>query len=174
MVARALLFALVLTAGCGGEAAPSRPPESPPEPFETPRGADPEPDTPAPVVFDTTEPAPPTVEIPVRPPPPPMPEPLPPPPPQAEVPGSCDVRGTESFCFAYTGVGWSAEDARDQCREAPASTYRTGACPTSGRIATCIFRRPSDPTLEIVYTYYAPYDLGLAEVACLGEFERIQ
>ena len=83
------------------------------------------------------------------------------------------MRETESFCFTYTGTGWTAEDAEAQCSEAPASRYRRTACPTANRIATCVFRRPSDPTLEIVYTYYAPYDIGLAEVACPGEFTRI-
>jgi len=94
-----------------------------------------------------------------------MPEPAP-------APGSCDVRETESFCFTYTGTGWTPEEAEAQCGEAPSSSYRRASCPTANRIATCIFRRPSDPTLEVVYTYYAPYDVGIAEVACPGEFTR--
>ena len=170
----ALLVALALAACGEPDGASAERPDVGRTPPAAPRGADIEPDGPPPVVFDTTEPAPPPVEIPVRPPPPePDPSPPPSPPPVVAAPGSCDVRETESFCFAYTGSGWTDADARDQCGEAPASTYRRGACPVAGRVATCTFRRPSDPTLEVVYTYYAPYNLGLAEVACPGEFERV-
>ena len=172
-----LLAAACALSACGRDAetrpiAPRERAASPP----VARGADLEsPPRPDPIVFDTTEPRPPAVEIPVRPPPPaPLPVPTPPPAPLAAAPGSCDVRQTESFCFAYTGAGWTAEDAEAQCAEAPSSRYLARSCPTDGQIATCIFRRPSAPTLEVVYTYYAPYDLGLAEVACPGEFERVR
>ena len=182
MPAARLLLALLLASAsalssCGRDAE-TRPgvPRELAEVSSVPRGADLEPDArPDPIVFDTTEPAPPSVEIPVRPPPPaPLPSPTPPPPPPTTAPGSCDVRETESFCFAYTGAGWTVEDAEAQCREAPSSRYLARSCPTAGQVATCIFRRPSDPTMEIVYTYYAPYDLGLAEVACPGEFKRVR
>ena len=180
MTGARLLLALLVASSCPlascGRDAETRP--SPPReaPVASPAPLASAPDVrPAPIVFDTTEPAPPSVEIPVRPPPPaPRPAPPPAPPPPTTAPGSCDVRETESFCFAYTGAGWTVDDAEAQCREAPSSRYLTGACPTAGRIATCTFRRPSDPTLEVVYTYYAPHDLGLAEVACPGEFERVR
>ena len=171
MATRSLLLLWLLFAACGQDTAP--PVDAQDElanPPTAPRGADLEPG-PSPIVFDTTEPPPPVVDIPVRP-PPPEPVPQPPPPPPVAQPGSCDVRQTESFCFTYTGTGWTPEEAEAQCGEAPSSSYRQTACPTANRIGTCIFRRPSDPTLEVVYTYYAPYDVNIAEVACPGEFTR--
>lgn len=82
------------------------------------------------------------------------------------------MRPAEPFCFTYTGTGWTAGEAEGHCDEAPSSSFHPGACPTAGRIGTCTFRRPSDPTREIVYTYYEPYEVGLAELACPGTFER--
>ena len=129
-----------------------------------------------PVVFDTVE-APRPVPTPA---PPPPPEPLAPPtlPPAAPparpgVAGSCDVRPDESYCFAYTGTGWTPASAAAHCAVAPDATFRPAPCPTAGRIATCTFRRPSDPSREIVYTTYAPADLDLARLACPGVFEVI-
>ena len=136
------------------------------------------------MVFDTMEPPPRPVQIRPRPQPappaptPPRPEPGPPepaprPPEPAVSSGSCDVRETESFCFAYTGAGWSRRAATQHCGDAPDSAYRPAACPAEDAIATCRFTRDGAPTLEIVYTYYAPYDLMLAQLACPGEFERV-
>lgn len=135
------------------------------------------------MVFDTTEPPPVPVVIQPRPPPPPEPaprpaprppEPTPRPPEPAAASGSCDVQDTESFCFAYTGDGWSRQAAREHCDAAPDSRYRPATCPSENAVATCRFTRDGAPTLEIVYTYYAPYDLMLAELACPGDFERIE
>lgn len=169
-----LLLALALgVAGCRGE-----PPEPPAPPMQS------EPATPfdaAPLVFDTTEPPEQTVQIPPRPAPrppeptrtPPLPEPTPPAPPPAGVSGSCDVRATEGFCFAYTGPGWTAAEAEDHCDAAPDAAFGPAACPLDDRVATCVYRRPSAPGREIVYTYYAPFDLTLAELACPGTFTRV-
>ena len=180
-----LLIALALgVAGCRGEtseppaAAPSVPDTetSPRTPFDA-----------APVVFDTTEPPEPALQIPPRPDPPradsPRPErqrpepqrpdPRPPAPPTSSVAGSCDVRETEGFCFAYTGSGWTAAEAEVHCDAAPDAAFGARACPQEGRIATCVYRRPSAPEREIVYTYYAPYDPMLAELACPGTFNRL-
>ncbi|HEX8299820.1 MAG TPA: hypothetical protein VF594_11730, partial [Rubricoccaceae bacterium] len=94
--------------------------------------------------------------------------------------GSCDVRPAESYCFAYTGPAWTPEAASVNCVAAPGATFRTAACPTAGRIATCTFRRPSDPDRELVYTTYAPADgdlraaLTLARLACPGTFEAVE
>ena len=134
------------------------------------------------MVFDTTEPPPVPVVIQPRPPPPPEPAPRPAPrppeptprPPEPAASGSCDVQDTESFCFAYTGDGWSRQAAREHCDAAPDSRYRPATCPSENAVATCRFTRDGAPTLEIVYTYYAPYDLMLAELACPGDFERIE
>jgi hypothetical protein len=128
------------------------------------------------VVFDTTEPEAPVVHIPPRPrPAPPLPAPLrPPPAPAGGLSGSCDVRATESYCFAYTGAAWTRAAAEQHCGDAPASSFSAGACPAADRVAVCTFRRSDDPAREIVYTYYAPYDVGLAELACPGEFERVE
>ena len=140
------------------------------------------------MVFDTMEPPPVRVEIQPRPepappaprpaprPPLPRPDPAPAPRPPAPAPasGSCDVRQTEGFCFAYTGAGWSRQTATEHCGDAPEASYRPATCPAADAIATCRFTRDGAPALEIVYTYYAPYDPTLARLACPGDFERIE
>lgn len=156
----------------------ARPERSPPQPL---RSDAPTPFDRAAMVFDTLEPQAPRVAIqprpdpapPAAPSPTPRPDPLPPPPP-AQAPGSCDVRSTESFCFAYTGGGWTDRDARGHCGAAPDSGYRKAGCPEADAIATCRFVRDDAPDREILYTYYAPYALALAELACPGDFERIE
>lgn len=187
MARRLLLLALVLAAcrtdppqatpdadGPDTTAASEAPPDTvstdqPPSPPPTPFDA-------AEVVFDTIEPPEQVVQIPPRPAPPSAPtpgaRPAPTPPPAAS--GSCDVRATEGYCFTYTGDGWTPETARDQCASAPDATFGAGTCPLQGRIATCTFERPSAPGREILYTYYAPYDPTLAELACPGTFTRIE
>lgn len=172
---RALPVLLALALAACGDRAPHPPPEAgPPEP-----AADtlPEPDPPTPFdaaepLVDSTEPPEQVVEIEPRPTPPPPPRP-PVPVPRPETSGSCDVRDSEGFCFAYTGDGWTPQTAEAHCDAAPASTFAGSACPLVGRIATCTFVRPDDLALEIVYTYYEPYDVALAELACPGEFERL-
>ena len=171
--------ALLLALGCGGEPAPDRPAPPPPG------GGG------AAVVFDTTEPPEVVVRIPDAAPPrgpapgperrepeptrPERPERPPPPAPPGRGPsGSCNVRATEGYCFAYTGAGWSPRSARANCAGAPGATFDPGACPLDDRIATCAFRRPSAPEREILYTYYAPADLVLAELACPGTFTEVE
>ena len=184
---RAAALALLVLAGCarGSADEPAAPlaesdaPERPAPEADAPRGAD-APDEAetvfdgAEVVFDTLEPEPrPPVEIPEPAPPPPRPQPAPrpappPPPPGPPVAGSCDVRETEGFCFAYTGTGWDLAEAEGGCAEAPSSTFAPEACPQEGRIGTCVFTRDDGTDRRIVYTYYAPYDLDLARLACIG------
>ena len=134
------------------------------------------------MVFEPADPVEPpevTVQIPPRPPPPPPPLPAPdliPPPlptPRGQA-GRCDVRETEGYCFAYTGDAWTPSYARTQCTAAPRARFAESACPLTDRIATCAFERPSAPGKEIVYTYYAPYDPALAELACPGTFTRVE
>jgi len=84
------------------------------------------------------------------------------------------VRASEGFCFAFTGDAWTADAARTRCQSAPEATFDPGTCPLVGRIATCAYTPPSAPGREIVYTYYAPYDIALAELACPGTFTRIE
>ncbi len=84
------------------------------------------------------------------------------------------MRESEGFCFAYTGSGWTPRTARENCAGAPNSSFGAGSCPLQGRIGTCTFHRPSDPSRELVYTYYEPYDVGLAELACPGTFTRVR
>ena len=168
------LAVVLLIAGCGPERSSGPPPSAPP--------ADPRGGGAATVVFDTTEPPEVVVQIPEGPPPrgpqpspEPRPEPpLPPAPPGGGPSGSCDVRATEGYCFTYTGAGWSPRSARANCAGAPAATFGPGACPLADRVATCAFRRPSEPDREILYTYYAPTDLALAELACPGTFTAIE
>ena len=179
-----LVLLAALAAGCRTDP-PEPPPAAPAAPApasaDTVRETSPEdapPPTPfdaAPIVFDTIEPPERVVQIPPRPQPSrPPPTPPRPAPTHARPAGSCDVRETESFCFAYTGTGWTPAAAQTHCAAAPASAFGAGTCPTEGRIATCTFRRPSEPTRELVYTYYEPYDVGLAELACPGEFTRVR
>ena len=92
----------------------------------------------------------------------------------AAVAGSCDVRPAEGYCFAYTGGAWTPTAADAHCAAAPGATFRPDPCPTAGRVATCTFRRPSDPAREIVYTTYAPADLDLARLACPGVFAIVE
>ncbi|WP_420456994.1 hypothetical protein [Rubrivirga sp.] len=177
---RLLLLALAVGACQGepptpaGDVSPGPAPETtravrpPPTPFDA-----------AEVVFDTTEPPETVVQIPPRPAPPPRPPlprpaPAPSPGPPSGASGRCDVRATESYCFAYTGEAWTPESARAQCDAAPDAAFAPGACPTEGRIATCTFERESAPGRELVYTYYAPYDPALAALACPGLFARIE
>ena len=147
-------------------------PSAPPTPFDA-----------ATVVFDTVEPPGQVVQIPPRPAPPPPrpgpvprpPRPAPPPPPSTRGPsGSCDVRSTEGYCFAFTGEAWTPDAARSRCAAAPSASFDVGTCPLADRIATCAYERPTAPGREVVYTYYAPYDLALAELACPGSFTRIE
>lgn len=172
---------LLLVAGCGSDPAPRSAPNEPLAADADDSARPPTPFSGAPAVFDTTEPPEQVVQIVPRPEPPPAarpdptpPAPRPPPPPASGGPsGSCDVRGSEGFCFTYTGAGWSPRDARANCAEAPGADFSPGTCPTEGRIATCAFRRPSAPDREIVYTYYEPFDPVLAELACPGTFTRL-
>ena len=133
------------------------------------------------VVFDTVA----VAEAPPAPPPRPEPSaeprpepPAPPAPPRAPrdatVAGSCDIRPAEGYCFAYTGPAWTPASADAHCAAAPGATFRAAPCPTTGRVATCTFRRPSDPSREIVYTTYAPADLDLARLACPGVFAVVE
>lgn len=103
----------------------------------------------------------------------PLPDPLPPLSPSPPVAGSCDVRDSESYCFTYTGATWSAAAAEQNCAEAPEASFQAAECPVEGRIATCVYRRGEAPSREIVYTYYEPYDINLARIACPGRFIEI-
>ena len=142
------------------------------------------------IVFDSIEPPPaPPVQIPDPRPPPrprpapprerpvpvpiPAPPPLPAPSPAPPVAGSCDVRESAGYCFSYTGAAWTARGAETHCAEAPASSFLGAECPVQGRAATCVFRRSGDSSREIVYTYYTPTDLAVAELACPGQFTVI-
>ena len=167
----ASVFAL---AACGPEPAPPGPTPGPPAPAEI---APPTPFDTAPVETDSVEPPEQVVEIPPRPRPRPAPptiaRPSTPPPLARPASGSCDVREGEGYCFTFTGGGWTAAIAEARCGEAPDAGFRAGRCPVAGRIATCTYAPPSTPDREIVYTYYAPYDPALAELACPGTFTRL-
>lgn len=174
---------LLAVAACAPDAETQRPPA--PVPALRPRvrplaasrdtsaTARPPAPTTTPVVFDTTEPPEAVRQIPAppRPPSPPLPPPAPRP---SGGSGSCDVRATETYCFSYTGTGWTPENAGANCAAAPSAVFGAGPCPTAGRIATCTFRRSTDPTRELVYTTYAPADLDLARLACPGSFEVVE
>ena len=84
------------------------------------------------------------------------------------------MRGTEGYCFAYTGDGWTPRSARAHCDGATDAAFQPGSCPLAGRIATCAYARPDVPDREIVYTYYEPFDPALAELACPGTFTRLR
>jgi hypothetical protein len=183
-----LVLLVVSAAACGPDAGTPGPPAAArpvqPAPRPRPSGTARPPPTaplagparPEPVVFDTVEPPEAVQRIPPPPPPPsshdrgrPVPPPRPPGP-----SGSCDVRETENYCFTYTGPGWTPETAVINCSAAPRAAFRDGPCPEAGAVATCTFRRPSEPTREIVYTTYAPADLDLARLACPGTFATVE
>lgn len=90
--------------------------------------------------------------------------------PAGERPGSCDKRPAEPLCYAFTGPGWTAEGAQNECRGAIGGTYGVGACPTARRIGECVYRPGGDAEREVVYTFYAPQDPLLAEGICPGTF----
>ncbi len=170
----------VALAGCERQ-----PPAAEPAGAPRPRAATSGPSGPAPfdargVVFEPAQPEEPpesVVQIPPRPAPAPAPAPTvaPPPPPASRGPsGSCDVRASEGFCFAFTGDGWTPGAARAQCDAAPEAEFGPGTCPLEDRVATCAFERPSAPGREIVYVYYEPYEPALAELACPGTFTRLE
>ena len=181
---RAFALLSVLLASCAPDSSPDL--EEGGATVETPAAADtataapPTPFDAADVVFDTIEPPEQIVQFPPRPAPLPQPRPVPPaprppaPPPPDAPSGSCDVRASEGYCLAFAGRGWTQREARSVCDAAPDSRFGPGACPLADRIATCAFEQPSAPGQEIVYTYYAPYDLALAELACPGRFTRIE
>lgn len=83
------------------------------------------------------------------------------------------MRSTEGFCFTYTGATWDRQAAESHCAAAPNSVFEAGECPAERRIATCVFRRGEAPARQIVYTYYEPYDIDLARIACPGRFTEI-
>lgn len=171
----AAVFAAAWAAGCGPASEPPEPPPPPSDvraprvtpvrPLDVPPAAPQTDDFDAsPVVFDTVEPPP------AAPPPPDEP-------PDATtasgVSGSCDVRASENFCFAYTGTGWTPRLARTHCGRAPGAAFAASACPSADRIATCEFERPDAPGQTLVYTYYAPYPVELARLACPGTFDEV-
>ena len=178
-MARRLLLLLALAA-CGPAPAPEPPSAPLAEPLPPPAGDPPTPFDAAEIVFDTTEPPEPTLVFPPRPAPPARPAPRPrppslPPAPPADAPsGSCDVRSTVGYCFAFVGPGWTPAATRALCDAAPSSGYGSGACPLDGRVATCSFEPPDALGREIVYTYYEPYDPALAELACPGRFTLLR
>lgn len=188
---RGLLLLTLLSlpaSGCADEPspddpAPTRPPAAPvtvtrdssgfvadapavpaPEPFDAPS-----------TVFDTVESPPPRSFSP----PPPAPAPPPPTPPARPAPqpdattvwGRCDVRETEGFCFSYVGAGWTSADAERHCRQVPSGAFGPAACAEAERVATCTFERPDADGQTLVYTYYAPYAVDLARLACPGAFD---
>ena len=83
------------------------------------------------------------------------------------------MRQSEGYCLAFAGRRWTPNEARAICDAAPDAQFGPGACPLEDRIATCAFEQPSSPGQEIVYTYYEPYDVTLAELACPGRFTLV-
>jgi|GEM_PF-3546452 len=142
-------------------AALPRPAPASPEPFDAPS-----------TVFDTVESPPPRSFTPPAPAPPPTAPPARPvPQPDAStVWGRCDVRETEGFCFSYVGAGWTAADVERHCAQVPSGDFGPVSCTDAERVATCTFERPDADGQTLVYTYYAPYAVDLARLACPGDF----
>lgn len=84
--------------------------------------------------------------------------------------GSCDARGVEPLCFAFTGAGWTLAAAQAECAGAEGGVFQSAACPTEARIGACVYRPEGDAAREIVYTFYAPMDPLVAEGVCRGTF----
>jgi hypothetical protein len=87
--------------------------------------------------------------------------------------GSCDVRATESLCFAFTGPGWTAEAAQAECSRAEGGVFQSAGCPTDARVGECAYRPDGDAAREIVSTFYAPMDPLIAEAVCRGTFRPL-
>lgn len=186
-----LLYSLLLLtlAGCADEPpASALPTGAPPTPATGPDTARSLPPPPGPAaeprafdgpttVFDTVESPPPRTlspprPVPADPPVPPSPPDRPEPPSDAAaVWGRCDVRPAEPFCFSYVGTGWTPDEAETHCAAAPGGAFGPAACPDAQRIGTCTFERPGADGQTLVYTYYAPYPVDLARLACPGAFE---
>ena len=90
--------------------------------------------------------------------------------PSAGFAGSCDLRASETMCYAFTGAGWTTEAGRTECA---AGTFQTQACPTADRIGECVYQPGGDAAREITYTFYAPMDPLIAEGVCRGTFRRL-
>ncbi len=181
---RFLLLLATVAAGCADETTPNAPVTARTAPAldtvtRAAAGPPPAPAAPSAAPFDAPFDAPTTVfdtveSPPARrlepPPPPPAPAGPEPPPDAATVWGRCDVRETEGFCFSYVGAGWTAAEAERHCRRVPSGTFGPSACADAERVATCAFERPDANGQTLVYTYYAPYAVDLARLACPGEF----
>lgn len=85
--------------------------------------------------------------------------------------GHCDVRDSDNLCIDFTGSGWTLEDARSECANAPGSSFRTETCPSGRRVGTCVIHPNGDASLEMVHSFYEPMDPILAEGICPGRFE---
>ena len=85
--------------------------------------------------------------------------------------GHCDVRDSDNLCIDFTGSGWTLDDARSECANAPGSSFRTETCPSGRRVGTCVIHPNGDVSLEMVHSFYEPMDPILAEGICPGRFE---
>ena len=85
--------------------------------------------------------------------------------------GHCDVRDSDNLCIDFTGSGWTPDNARAECGNAPGSSFRTERCPSGNRVGTCAIHPNGDASLEMVHSFYEPMNPVLAEGICPGRFE---
>ncbi len=65
--------------------------------------------------------------------------------------GSCN-NGARGFCNEFTGSSYKVERVKRSCKEGNGVKYLGGACPTEGRIGTCIVYKGKNT--ESLYRYY--------------------
>lgn len=87
--------------------------------------------------------------------------------------GSCTTLSPRTpadySCADYTGGAWCASGTGSRACDAVGSgaTYSSSACPSIGRVGSCIFY--SGATSEVVVRFYPPgYTTARAEAACHG------
>lgn len=68
--------------------------------------------------------------------------------------GSCNNTAS-GFCNEFTGPSYKAERVKRACKERQGVMYLSGACPTEGRIGTCLVYKGK--STESKYRYYTNF-----------------
>lgn len=95
--------------------------------------------------------------------------------PEPTLQASCTILNEEEpWCFEFTGSSWNMKLAVANCDNANEwgvpSEFKQAPCSKENVIARCVFSPGKNPKREMVYVYYQPMTLKMAEVMCPGEF----
>jgi hypothetical protein len=77
---------------------------------------------------------------------------------RSTVAGSCN-NAASGFCVEYTGSDYRAMKMQKVC-EAQKSEFLAGACPTEGRVGSCLVHKGKNS--ESYYRYYTGFQGGVA------------